>query len=186
MAKNLGWIKLHRSLAYSKLWLSEPFTKGQAWADLLMLAGRDGIVKTSYQWLTDRWKWKNKAKTFRFLKLLESEGMIVFCSVTENVTDNVTANVTAFRLINWEKFQHRVTANVTGSVTADGTLSETLLIRSNTRSINTRNIKQEPLKPPKRKSRFLSVQGEMSHELGDTSWMEVLNNEEDENEKDLL
>ena len=186
MAKNLGWVKLHRTLAYNKLWLSEPFTKGQAWVDLLMLAGRDGIVKTSYQWLTDRWKWKNKGKTFRFLKLLESEGMIEFCSVTENVTDNVTANVTAFRLINWEKFQHRVTANVTGSVTADETLSETLLIRRNTRSNNTRNIKQEPYSPNrKRKSRFLTVQEEHD-DLGDTDWMEVDFTKEDEDEKDLL
>lgn len=184
MAKNLGWVKLHRTLAYNKLWLSEPFTKGQAWVDLLMLAGRDGTLNVSYKWLADRWNWY-KSKTFRFLQYLEAEGMIEFCE-TENGTDDGTASGTAFRLINWAKFQHRGTANGTGSGTADGTLSENLLIRSNTRSINTRNIKQEPLKPPKRKSRFLSVNGEMSHELGDTSWMEVLNNEEDENEKDLL
>lgn len=177
MAKNLGWVKLHRTLAYNKLWLSEPFTKGQAWVDLLMLAGRDGIVKTSYQWLTDRWKWKNKAKTFRFLKLLESEGMIVFCSVTENVTDNVTANVTAFRLINWEKFQHRVTANVTGSVTADVTESENLLISRNNKKDKTRSIKQEPYMPHRKKNRV--VNGYEQHDdIGDTTWMEVLKQEE--------
>lgn len=184
MAKNLGWVKVHRSLAYNELWLSEPFTKGQAWADLLMLAGRDGTLNVSYKWLSDRWKWY-KSKTFRFLQLLEAKGMIEFCG-TQNGTDDGTANGTAFRLINWEKFQHRGTANGTGSGTADGTESETLLIRRNTRSINTRNIKQEPLKPPKRRSRFLSVNGEMSHELGDTNWMEIDFSKEDENEKDLL
>ncbi len=188
MAKNLGWVKLHRTLAYNKLWLSEPFTKGQAWVDLLMLAGRDGIVKTSYQWLADRWKWKHKEKARRFLSFLESEGMIEFItekSVTENVTDSVTANVTAFRLINWEKFQHRVTANVTQSVTASETDSETLLIRRNTRSINTRNIKQEPYSPNRKKNRV--VNGYEQHaDIGDISGMEVDFSKEDENEKDLL
>jgi hypothetical protein len=104
--------------------------------------------------------------------------MIEFCE-TENGTDDGTASGTAFRLINWAKFQHRGTANGTGSGTADGTLSGNLLIRSNTRSINTRNIKQEPLKPPKRRSRFLSVNGEKSHELGDTDWMEIDFSKED-------
>jgi len=179
MAKNLGWVKLHRALAYNDLWLSDPFTKGQAWADLLMLAGRDGTLKVSYQWLTDRWKWKNKAKTYRFLKALEKREMIEFLGVTENVTENVTANVTAFRLINWEKFQHRVTANVTGSVTADVTLSENLLISSN-KNINTRNIKQEPYSPKQRKkSRFLTVKEEHA-DLGNTDWMELDFSKEDD------
>lgn len=183
MAKNLGWVKLHRTLAYNKLWLSEPFTKGQAWADLLMLAGRGGVVKASYQWLADRWHWC-KAKAYRFIMWLKSEGMVEF-SETQSETVSETASETAFRLINWEKYQHRETASETRSETRNETISGNLLISSN-KNTNTRNIKQEPLKPPKRRSRFLSVQGEKSHELGDTSWMEVLNNEEDENEKDLL
>lgn len=184
MAKNLGWVKVHRSLAYNELWLSEPFTKGQAWADLLMLAGRDGTLNVSYKWLSDRWKWY-KSKTFRFLQLLEAKGMIEFCG-TQNGTEDGTANGTAFRLINWEKFQHRGTANGTGSGTADGTDSETLLIRRNTRSNNTRNIKQEPYSPNrKRKSRFLTVQEEHD-DLGDADWMEVDFSKEDEDEKDLL
>ena len=188
MAKNLGWVKLHRTLAYNKLWLSEPFTKGQAWVDLLMLAGRDGIVHASYAWLAKRWQWNHKEKVRRFLAYLEEEGMIQFLAskdVTENVTGNVTANVTAFSLINWEKFQHRVTANVTKSVTAFETDSENLLIRSNTRSINTRNIKQEPYSPTRKRNRV--VNGYEQHaDIGDISGMEVDLLKEEYDEKDLL
>ena len=33
-----GWIKLHRSIQDSWLWKKYPFSEGQAWIDLLMLA----------------------------------------------------------------------------------------------------------------------------------------------------
>ena len=38
---NSGWIKLHRKLKDNKLWLCEPFTRGQAWVDLLLLANHE-------------------------------------------------------------------------------------------------------------------------------------------------
>ena len=31
-----GWIKLHRSMFDNDLWTAEPFTKGQAWIDLIV------------------------------------------------------------------------------------------------------------------------------------------------------
>ena len=42
--KNSGWITIHRKLFYNKLWLSEPFTKGQAWVDLLLLASHKDTI----------------------------------------------------------------------------------------------------------------------------------------------
>ena len=36
--KDYGWIRLYRSLLDSDLWLKEPFTRGQAWVDLIGLA----------------------------------------------------------------------------------------------------------------------------------------------------
>jgi hypothetical protein len=38
MAESNGWIKLHRKIVESPDWLSEPFTRGQAWVDLLLIA----------------------------------------------------------------------------------------------------------------------------------------------------
>jgi len=34
-----GWIRLYRKMQDNPLWTSEPFTRGQAWIDLLMIAG---------------------------------------------------------------------------------------------------------------------------------------------------
>lgn len=40
-----GYVKLWRRLKDSDLWLSEKFTRGQAWADLVMLANhKPGIA----------------------------------------------------------------------------------------------------------------------------------------------
>lgn len=41
-----GWIKLHRTLTMHELWTAEPFTRGQAWVDLLLLANhRPGHIR---------------------------------------------------------------------------------------------------------------------------------------------
>ena len=86
-----GWIKLHRRLLKNKLWVSEPFTKGQAWVDLLLLASYEdkifwkrgievqqkrGMVGMSEIGLSDRWHW-SRGKVRRFLKWLENEQQIV-------------------------------------------------------------------------------------------------------------
>ena len=59
-----GWIKLHRSIQDNELWLSEPFTKAQAWIDLLLLADSEnngkykrGNVYRGKKWLAERWGW---------------------------------------------------------------------------------------------------------------------------------
>lgn len=89
MAK--GWIAVHRQLQDHWLWDEKPFSKGQAWIDLLMMANRcdrkfllgselinvqAGDVVTSIAKLCDRWGWSNN-KVVRFLKLLEEDKMII-------------------------------------------------------------------------------------------------------------
>ena len=86
-----GWIKLHRQLTDNPLWLSEPFTRGQAWVDLIILANhKDGILRVrgnkvnvkrgQVGWselsLCERWKW-SRGKVRRFVKELEKTGNIV-------------------------------------------------------------------------------------------------------------
>ena len=86
-----GWISIHRSLIDNYLWKSEPFTKGQAWVDLLLgashtdhkliikgqlLSIKRGQSARSILTLTNDWKW-SKGKVQRYLKLLESDSMIV-------------------------------------------------------------------------------------------------------------
>jgi hypothetical protein len=85
-----GFIVLHRKLNENWLWLSEPFSKAQAWIDLLLLANhadgsffirgvkvviKRGHVGKSEESLSQRWKW-SRGKVRAFLKLLETEQQI--------------------------------------------------------------------------------------------------------------
>ena len=82
-----GWLILHRKLGDNPLWLDEPFTRGQAWVDLLMLANHSpgfihvqgmkislmrGDVGKSENTLAARWKW-SRGKVRRFIEELISE-----------------------------------------------------------------------------------------------------------------
>lgn len=87
-----GWISLHRSIQEHWLWQEKPFSKGQAWLDLLLSANHQdkkillgnelisvkrGSFITSQKKLMERWGWGSE-KTRAFLKLLDSDGMIKF------------------------------------------------------------------------------------------------------------
>lgn len=89
--KKQGWIALYRQLENHWLWEDKPFSKGQAWIDLLLLANHDeskfllgndlielkrGSFVTSEITLMTRWGW-GKSKTRAFLELLQKDNMIV-------------------------------------------------------------------------------------------------------------
>ena len=97
-----GWIKLHRSLLDNDLWRSEPFSRGQAWVDLLLLANhkesffykrgnkvvvKRGQVGRSSVELSDRWKW-SRNQINKFLKDLQKEQQIILhkSTVTQSIT----------------------------------------------------------------------------------------------------
>lgn len=121
-----GWIKLYRQLAENELWLSQPFTRGQAWVDLIMLANySDGYIRIrgvryeikrgqvgwSEKNLAKRWKW-SRGKVRRFLEELEkNDSQIV------QQKNNVT---TLLSIANYEKYQNNGTANKTPNGTTDG------------------------------------------------------------------
>lgn len=90
MSKTGSYIKIDRGLKSNPLWLEEPFTKGQAWVDMLLLAqGVDkekrvngkkktlkrGNIYTSTRFLAKRWRW-SRMKLYRFLETLVLENMI--------------------------------------------------------------------------------------------------------------
>ena len=100
---NEGWVKIYRSLSEHWLWEDKPFSKGQAWIDLLLLVnhsekkalidGRLEIVSTgqtitSTRKLCDRWGWSN-TKARNFLKLLENESMISIKNDSKKTVINV-------------------------------------------------------------------------------------------------
>lgn len=91
MAEKVGWISIHRKIQDCWIWqVDKPFDERSAWIDLLLSAnhtdvkipfnGQLTLVKrsqllTSVRKLSERWKW-NKDKVLKFLRLLESDGMI--------------------------------------------------------------------------------------------------------------
>ena len=86
-----GWISIHRQLQSHWLWEDKPFSRGQAWIDLLLLANhadktimlgnelievQAGSFITSELKLMERWGW-SKTKVRSFLELLQKDKMIV-------------------------------------------------------------------------------------------------------------
>lgn len=107
---NDGWIKLHRSIMDHPLYHAEPFTRLQAWVDLLLMANIDrrvmlvrgvrieverGQVVRSKDYLAGRWRW-SRSKVKRYLKLLEDEDMIV---------QQNTSLISKITVVNYDKFQ---------------------------------------------------------------------------------
>lgn len=96
----MGYFKIERDFLESELWLSEPFTPGQAWVDLIGLANyadkdryyngkfqtvKRGQVVTSYRTLADRWKW-SRGRVSHFIHALETAKMVDIDKATKWTT----------------------------------------------------------------------------------------------------
>ena len=106
-----GWISLNREITEHWIWTKFPFSYGQAWVDLLLLANhqdekipykgkiivcKKGTVNRSILFLANRWKWDRKTVK-RFLSLLESDKM---------VTTESTRQGTTITIVNWDFYQN--------------------------------------------------------------------------------
>lgn len=107
-----GWVSIHRQLSENPLWTCEPFSRGQAWVDLILLASHKksyfykrgvkiDVERGSLAWsekaLSERWKW-SRSKVRKFLNDLEKEQQIVLQK--SNVTQVVTVK-------NYDKYQQK-------------------------------------------------------------------------------
>lgn len=109
------YIKLYRSILTNKIWLKkEPFTWGQAWIDLLLLAWwhpetgclwvrgiqvpiRRGQVGWSERSLAERWHW-SRNKVRHFIEYLKTEQQI------EPQKNNITLVIS---ITNYDKLQKK-------------------------------------------------------------------------------
>ena len=88
---NDGWISIYRKITENPLYFSEPFTRMQAWIDMIIIANhkesffyvrgnkvtvKRGEIGYSQQSLAVRWQW-SRGKVVRFLNEMEKSGMIV-------------------------------------------------------------------------------------------------------------
>lgn len=98
--KSKGFIIVDRQIRDHWLWTDTPYSRGQAWIDLLMMAGyedktiifdgkplklRRGEFVTSIRKLASAWKW-SQGKVSRFLNALESEQMITQKRSSKRIT----------------------------------------------------------------------------------------------------
>lgn len=105
-----GWISVHRKITENWIWEEKPFSKGQAWIDLLLMVNHqdnktliDGnlvIVNrgsriTSLRKLSEKWGW-SRTKTKKFLELLEKDEMITFKSDSKK---------TVYTIVNYNDYQ---------------------------------------------------------------------------------
>lgn len=82
MGNRTTFFTIDRRLLEEELWTAEPFTKGQAWVDLIGRASykdgeltKRGELIITERGLAERWKWPDP-KVRRFLEFLAKEGMI--------------------------------------------------------------------------------------------------------------
>jgi len=92
-----GWIKLHRSIRSNWIWNEKPFSRGQAFLDLLLMVNHEdnkimfngslaeikrGSGITSLRKLSEKWGWsKNKVK--HYLEQLKLDKMLDYKSDTK-------------------------------------------------------------------------------------------------------
>lgn len=142
-----GWIKVWRKVINSEIWLEKPFSKGQAWIDLLLLATasdhvskrkgkekqyKEGTVHFSLCYLSERWGW-SRNKVYRFIRKLQNDGMIDYQGRTPNGTKdgtvsgtiNGTTFDTVLTVVNWALYQGKPIADGTTNGTVNGTPKRT-------------------------------------------------------------
>jgi hypothetical protein len=147
---NRGWFKLWRKLGDSDLWLSEKFTRGQAWVDLLMLSNhKPGFIRKrgvkvdidrgQLGWsevrLAERWKW-SRGKARRFLSELASGNDPYIVQQKTKITTLITIR-------NFNTYQSSSTTNETTDSTTDSTIDGHQTDIKQYSNKNVKNVKNE-------------------------------------------
>ena len=122
MGGNCGWVKLHRKIIDNPYWQSEPFSRGQAWVDLLLMANHKpgfvrkqgvrvdlspGDIGMSETELAARWQW-SRGKVRRFVEELEVDGMV------ERKNTETDRRKFIVSICNYSKYQDQSSADGTG------------------------------------------------------------------------
>lgn len=100
MSRDKGYIAIFRDISEHWIWKQKPFSKGQAWIDLILLANHKeekkpykdtvmnyerGKVYRSELQLAERWGW-NRKTVRKFLRQLKNDGMIDGVWTTQGTT----------------------------------------------------------------------------------------------------
>lgn len=143
--KNKGFVYIWRDFQSHPFWNEKPFTRAQAWIDLILLANHEdvktfkdgciqlfkrGTINRSLYSLAERWGWDRK-KVRSFLKLLETEKMATTVRTTRGTT---------ITLVNYDVYQNnRTTPSPTDGTTPSPTVGLVLPTNNNDNNKITKN-----------------------------------------------
>ena len=155
--KGGGYIAFSRSLFDDDLWLAEPFTRGQAWIDLIKLANYEpgyiikrgirvdlerGDVGWSEVELAARWKW-SRGKVRRFLiDALSGENPKLIRKTVQQNGQQMSFVTICYHVINYDSYLFNRQQN--GQQTVQQTDSKRYTKKEN----NKNNKTNTPPKPP--------------------------------------
>jgi len=109
-----GWISIHRKITNHWVWNDKPFTKGQAWIDILLecnhderkvlikgklLTAKRGESLNSLKTWSQRWGW-SISKVRHFLELLQADSM---CDIE---SESITTRLKVCNYDNYQESQH--------------------------------------------------------------------------------
>jgi hypothetical protein len=151
-----GWIILPRDIQETEEWFSEPFTRSQAWIDLVLLANHNtryirkrgiliavdrGGVGYSEETLAARWKW-SRGKVRRFFAELTRENRVER-RISEETVQKHSSVSSCIYIINYDKYQ----LNGTEDGTEDGqkTVQEQITTNNEKNKKGTGKRKKTPL-----------------------------------------
>lgn len=173
-----GWVRLHRKIKKNPIWNIKPYSKGQAWVDLIMSANHEpaqlilgneilnierGQFHTSELKLAEEWGWSRK-KVRAYLRTLIMLKMATTVGTSKGTTITVE---------NYEEYQGQGTTEDT----TQGTLEEHQKnIKRTTQGTQTRMIKNDKNekndKEDKNKHKYGSYENVL---LSDTDYEKLVN-----------
>lgn len=156
-----GWISIHRKIQNHWLWSEKPYSRGQAWIDIIMMANHQdnqfvlgnelikvnrGSFITSEVKLSDRWGW-SRTKVRSFLELLEKDNMLVKKSDSKKTTLTIV-NYNDYQIIettekhqkNSEKTAKKHQKNTNNNDNKDNKDNNTTTINKPERNFETENL----------------------------------------------
>ncbi len=163
-----NWILLYRQLTEHWVWDDKPYSKGQAWVDILLgcnhdegkvnvkdkiiICKRGESVKCLKTW-ANRWGW-TKSKVSRFLKLLISDSMIEL---------KPEQNTTHLKVLNYGVYQaKRITDETQTKHKRNANETQTALNNNDKKDNNENNEKKEARETPTPK-----VKKDVKHKHGE-------------------
>lgn len=138
-----GWVKIHRIIWDDWIWQDKPFSRGQAWIDLILMANHSenkafmdgrlieverGQLITSTRKLSEKWGW-SRTKVVDFLKVLSSDKKVIVKSDTKK---------TVIIIINYSLYQDKEDTEMTPKRHRN----DTEMTQKNTNK-NDKNLKNE-------------------------------------------